>query len=92
MTKHDTEKLTEAQRQLLAPHATFYRAMLAWIYKADDAALVEMAEACAACSQTNCGWDAYGVAQMFIPEIRGEQISRLAALSSASTGKGQGHE
>lgn len=63
------------QHEVLAPFAEQYRALVS-LGKLSDRSLEALLVSARACTQTNCGWDEYRVAQVLIPEINNEQQMR----------------
>lgn len=61
--------LTKEQKRLLKPHAEHYRAMYDHISEATMDDLYRLQSACSACTNSNCGWDAYAAAQYLKGEI-----------------------
>ena len=69
--------MTNEQKKLLAPHATHFSEMVAFIVTRDVNELAALHEACKAAGQSNCGWDIYRAAQYMLREIECEQHQRL---------------
>ncbi|MDI3563578.1 hypothetical protein [Bradyrhizobium sp. Arg816] len=69
-----TEKrwLTKDQRRVLTPHSEHFENMALFIRESTDDELMELRDACCACTQINCGWSLYAAAQYLLVEIATE--------------------
>lgn len=77
--------LTKDQKRLLNPHAAHFEDMALSIRQSSDDELMELREACCACTEINCGWSLYYAAQYLLREIATEIGVRARRAKEAVT-------
>ena len=76
--------LTKEQKRLLGPHMAHFEDMALFIRESSDDELMELRDACAACTQVNCGWSSYYAAQYLLREIATEAGVRARRAKEAT--------
>lgn len=64
--------LTADERRLLNPHADHFEDMALFVRESCDDELMELRDACCACTEVNCGWSVHYAAQYLLREIATE--------------------